>query len=442
MQKKLLHKLLAIGILSLLLLIPLSMIESQIAARSARQAGVTKNIAESAAGAQIIVGPVISVRYRERIERRTREEGSGRETISHEVVERTRVFPLQRLDIGGDLRVDSLSRGLYRARLYHLAAQVSGNGSVPPRLGLDKADLVDARATLVLGISDPRGVEDDPEVRVNGVAHRLVTGTAGGLGGQGAHVPLGEFDPLAGAAYEFAMPLNLTGLEQLAIAPTANATRVTLKSPWPHPSFQGRFLPQTRSVTKEGFEATWQVSHLARNFDRAIKAGEGSGTGETLGVGLIDPVNVYLKSERAVKYGILFVVLTFAAFFLTEILRQLPIHPMQYLLVGLALAIFFLLLVALSEHLDFMAAYAISSTACVALIGTYLAGALGSRLRGAAFGAGIAALYGVLYGVLASEDNALLMGTLLLFLALGTTMLTTRKLDWYRVAPLAADEGG
>ena len=442
MQKKLLHKLLAIGILSLLLLIPLSMIESQIAARSARQAGVTKNIAESAAGAQIIVGPVISVRYRERIERRTREEGSGRETTSHEVVERTRVFPLQRLDIGGDLRVDSLSRGLYRARLYHLAAQVSGNGSVPPRLGLDKANLVDARATLVLGISDPRGVEDDPEVRVNGVAHRLVTGTAGGLGGQGAHVPLGEFDPLAGATYEFAMPLNLTGLEQLAIAPTANATRVTLKSPWPHPSFQGRFLPQTRSVTKEGFEATWQVSHLARNFDRAIKAGEGSGTGETLGVGLIDPVNVYLKSERAVKYGILFVVLTFAAFFLTEILRQLPIHPMQYLLVGLALAIFFLLLVALSEHLDFMAAYAISSTACVALIGTYLAGALGSRLRGAAFGAGIAALYGVLYGVLASEDNALLMGTLLLFLALGTTMLTTRKLDWYRVAPLAADERG
>ena len=442
MQKKLLHKLLAIGILSLLLLIPLSMIESQIAARSARQAGVTKNIAESAAGAQTIVGPVISVRYRERIERRTREEGSGRETTSHEVVERTRVFPLQRLDIGGDLRVDSLSRGLYRARLYHLAAQVSGNGSVPPRLGLDKANLVDARATLVLGISDPRGVEDDPEVRVNGVAHRLVTGTAGGLGGQGAHVPLGEFDPLAGATYEFAMPLNLTGLEQLAIAPTANATRVTLKSPWPHPSFQGRFLPQTRSVTKEGFEATWQVSHLARNFDRAIKAGEGAGTGETLGVGLIDPVNVYLKSERAVKYGILFVVLTFAAFFLTEILRQLPIHPMQYLLVGLALAIFFLLLVALSEHLDFVAAYAISSTACVALIGTYLAGALGSRLRGAAFGAGIAALYGVLYGVLASEDNALLMGTLLLFLALGATMLTTRKLDWYRVAPLAADERG
>lgn len=442
MQKKLLHKLLAIGILSILLLIPLSMIESQIMARSARQADVTRNIAESAAGMQTIVGPVISVRYRERVERRIKDAGSGRETVSHDVIERVRVFPLQRLDIGGDLRVDSLSRGLYRARLYHLAAQVSGNGVIPPRLGLDKANLVDAWAILVLGISDPRGVEDDPEVRVNGVSHRLVTGTAGGLGGQGAHVPLGEFDPVAGARYEFAMPLKLTGLEQLAIAPTANATRVLLKSPWPHPSFQGRFLPQTRNVTKDGFEATWQVSHLARNFDRAIKAGDGAGTGEILGIGLIDPVNVYLKSERAVKYGILFVVLTFAAFFLTEILQQLPIHPMQYLLVGLAQAIFFLLLIALSEHLDFILAYAISSTACVMLIGTYLTGALGSRLRGAAFGAAIAALYGVLYGVLAAEDNALLMGTLLLFLALGTIMLTTRALDWYRVAPLALDERG
>jgi inner membrane protein len=441
MQRKLLHKLLAIGILSILLLIPLSMIEAQIAARSARQSDVIRNIAESAAGPQTIVGPVVAVRYRERVERRARDEASGHEVVKHEVVERTRVFPAQRLDIGGELRVESLNRGLYRARIYHLAARIAGTAVIPPNLGLDGAQLVDAKATLVLGVSDPRGVEDDPEVSVNGKALRLATGTGGGVAGQGAHVALGELDPAAGGSYEFALPLNLTGLEQLAIAPTANSTRVRLKSAWPHPSFNGRFLPQTRSVGKDGFEATWQVSHLARNFDRAIKAGEGAGSGETLGIGLIDPVNVYLKSERAVKYGILFVVLTFAAFFLTEILRQLPIHPMQYLLVGLALAIFFLLLIALSEHLEFVPAYAISSSACVALIGAYLSGALGSRLRGAAFGAGIASLYGVLYGVLASEDNALLMGTLLLFLALGTTMLTTRRLDWYRVAPLAAEEG-
>ena len=436
MQKKLLHKLLTIGVLSILLLVPLSMIESQIIARSARQAEVIRNIADSSSGAQTIVGPVIHVSYRERVARTAKGEEGSRRVI----VERSRVFPLQRLTIAGDLAVDSVSRGLYRARLYHLTAQVGGDGTIPPKLGLDGVDLVDARATLLLGISDPRGVEDDPAVHVNGQPRRLVTGTTGGLVGQGAHVPLGEFNPAVGASYEIAMPLKLTGLERLAIAPTANFTRVELKSHWPHPSFQGRFLPQKRNVTKDGFEATWQVSHLARNFDRAIKANEGQGLGETLGVSLIDPVNVYLKSERAVKYGILFVALTFAAFFVTEIMRRLPIHSMQYLLVGLALAIFFLLLVALSEHIEFVVAYGVSSISCVALIGSYLAGALGSWLRGCAFATGIAALYGVLYGVLASEDNALLMGTILLFFALGATMLSTRKLDWYQFGTAATDE--
>jgi inner membrane protein len=158
-----------------------------------------------------------------------------------------------------------------------------------------------------------------------------------------------------------------------------------------------------------------------------------------LDVAFIDPVNVYLMAERAVKYGILFVALTFAAFFLTEILMRRSIHPLQYLLVGLALAVFFLLLIALSEHIRFTLAYATSGAACVALIWTYLAGALGSRSAGAAFAGGIGLLYAVLYGVLQSEDNALLMGSLLLFAALAAVMLATRHLDWYRIgAPAAA----
>jgi inner membrane protein len=175
------------------------------------------------------------------------------------------------------------------------------------------------------------------------------------------------------------------------------------------------------------------VSALARNFEQILRGGPGGIDAETLAVGFLEPVNVYLMSERAVTYGILFVVLTFAAFFLTEILRRLRIHPLQYLLVGLALAIFFLLLVALSEHISFALAYAISAAACVSLIGVYLCGALGERRLGVSFAGAIALLYLVLYGVLLSEDNALLMGTALLFAALGVTMLATRKLDWYRI---------
>ncbi|HEX8987459.1 MAG TPA: cell envelope integrity protein CreD [Rhodocyclaceae bacterium] len=434
MQKKLGFKLLVIAFLSLLLLVPLQMIESQIASRSARQNEVVRNIAESAAGSQVVIGPVLAVRYRERVEAPRRDAGEAR----FSVVERTLVLPPQQLDIGGAARVETRSRGLYQARLYHLAMQLTGKAAIPPHLGLDRDhDIVSAQATLVMGVSDPRGVGNDPEVRVNGAVHRLVTGTDGALGGQGMHVPLGEIDVAAGRSFDFSLPLDLTGSERLAIAPAGNATTVSLKSDWPHPSFQGRFLPIERSVTPQGFEARWKVSQLARDFDAVREASRGNP--ETLSVSFMDPVNVYLKSERAVKYGILFVVLTFGAFFVTEVLRRLRIHPLQYLLVGLALAIFFLLLIALSEHVAFVLAYGISAAACVALVGTYLAGVFGSRLQGAAFGAAIAALYGVLYGVLLSEDNALLMGALLLFAALGATMLATRRIDWYG-AGAAAEE--
>lgn len=429
-KNRLFQKIAAIALLSLLLLVPLALIESQIAARSARQNEVTRNIAESAAGAQTLVGPLLAIRYREQITRVVLETGQTRQ----EIVERTQLVPPQKLIVDGEVATEERSRGLYRARLFHLGARLSGNIEVPPRLGADgNAHILDAQAYLVFGIADPRGVDADPEASVNGRPVRFATGTGGFVGGQGMHVALGALDIAGKQSFDFSIPLALTGSERLAIAPTANSTLVSLRSNWPHPSFQGRFLPNVRNVSANGFDARWQVSHLARDLERALAAGTASGPQEVLAIGFVDPVNVYLKAERAVKYGALFVALVFAAFFLTEILRQWPIHPMQYLLVGLALAIFFLLLIALTEHLPFLAAYGISATACVALIGSYLAGAFGSRLAGIAFGCGVASLYGVLYGVLASEDNALLMGTLLLFAALGTTMLATRRLDWYRL---------
>jgi len=433
LKNKLFQKIAAIVLLSLLLLVPLSLIESQIVSRSARQAEVTRNLAESAAGAQTLVGPVLAIRYREQVARSTGDSGQ----LRYEIVERTRIIAPQKLIVDGEIDTEERRRGLYRARLFHLGARLSGNIAVPDRFGLDGTQrILDAQAFLVLGIADPRGVDNDPEASVNGRAVRFATGTGGFIAGQGAHVALGAIDIAGGQQFDFSIPLALTGSERLAIAPTAAATHVSLRANWPHPSFQGRFLPGSRTVTESGFEARWQVSHLARDLDRALAAAgpnAAHGTQEALAVSFVDPVNVYLKAERAVKYGVLFVVLTFAAFFLTEILRRLPIHPMQYLLVGLALAIFFLLLIALTEHLPFLTAYALSAGACVLLIGIYIAGALGGRLRGAAFGAGIASLYGVLYGVLASEDNALLMGTLLLFVALGVMMLATRRLDWYRI---------
>jgi inner membrane protein len=235
-----------------------------------------------------------------------------------------------------------------------------------------------------------------------------------------------------------------------------------LDSSWPHPQFNGAFLPRTRTVDDKGFRATWEVSSLATNAQAQYLAGitratvgggesgsqtslpatlsaadPGRGALDAVGVSLVDPVNVYSQADRASKYGLLFVLLTFVGFFMFELIKQLRIHPIQYGLVGLALAIFFLLLVSLSEHVAFVWAYLTASTACIGLLGFYVAHVLHSRARGIGFAAMLATLYAALYGLLVSEDNALVLGAGLLFVILAALMVVTRKVDWYRVGAIA-----
>lgn len=429
MDRKLFYKILAIVGLTTLLLIPLALVEGQISERSQRQEEVQRSIANSAAGPQTLIGPVILLRTRERVPETRRDADSNQPVTTTKIVEHTQLIAPETLSIEGDAKVETRQLGIYQARLFHLDAtnQSQFNVNVPSTEANER--LIDAEAVLILGLSDPRGVASNPDVLINGRHHRFGTGKPAGdaLPLAQLSVPLGRLE--LGKTHNFAVsfPLQLTGTTRLSIAPTGETNTIRLKSAWPHPNFGGRFLPRERSVGADGFTARWEISHLARDFDEALKPR----SGEALSVAFVDPVNIYLQSERAVKYGILFIVLTFAGFFLTEILRRAPIHPLQYLLVGLALAIFFLLLIAFSEHMAFTAAYGIAAGACIGLITWYLAGALGSWRRGAAFGAGLTGLYGVLYGVLLSEDNALLMGSLLLFIALGIVMLATRRLDWY-----------
>lgn len=434
MDKKLLYKMLAIGLMTILLLIPLGLIEDQIRARSNRQNEVQQNIANSAAGPQTLSGPVIALRYHEAVEPEvSKDPESGRLIRTPRYVVKTRLLPPETLNISGEAKVEARNRGIYQARLFHLNLQAAGRFVIAP-LGGEAGVISNVEATLILGLSDPRGVDSDPEVSINGQRRRFASPS--GKTKSDAELPmpqlsiaLGSIDPAQGATFNFSFPLQLTGTERFAIAPSGEANSIQLKSDWRHPNFGGRFLPRERQIGADGFSAHWEISHLARNFANTLNPA----SGEVLSVDFVDPVNVYLQAERAIKYGILFVALTFAGFFLTEILRRSPIHPMQYLLVGLALAIFFLLLIALSEHLPFVVSYGLSSAACILLIGTYLAGALGGMRQGFAFAGGLTGLYGVLYGVLLSEDNALLMGAILLFLALATTMLATRRLDWYRI---------
>jgi len=241
--------------------------------------------------------------------------------------------------------------------------------------------------------------------------------------------------------------LELVGTGELAFAPAANATRVELASDWPHPSFGGRFLPVERNVSESGFKARWQLNALATTAPQAAVAGapacalhegEPEGVGrerrrciETFGVAFIDPVSPYALADRATKYGLLFITLTFACVGVVEVMGRLRVHPLQYALVGAGVAIFFTLLVSLSEHVPFAAAYAIAAAACTLLLGLYGAFVLGGARRGLAFGAGIGALLGVLYALLQLEQTALLLGSFLLFAVLAGIMVATRRVDWY-----------
>jgi inner membrane protein len=249
----------------------------------------------------------------------------------------------------------------------------------------------------------------------------------------------------------FAFDLGLDGIERQHFAPVAKNNEITLKSAWPHPQFGGRFLPvaRERTVTDDGFAATWRISALSTDTQQQLLAMEEKATPrentlaglDRFSVGFIEPVNVYSLAERATKYGLLFVALTFAAFFIFEVLKSLPIHPVQYLLVGLALALFFLLLVGLSEHYAFIYAYLISSLACIVLIGFYLSFVLHDWKRGMGFGVALTMLYGALYGLLISESNALVLGSILLFAVLAAVMVATRKVDWYQIGKAELADG-
>jgi inner membrane protein len=289
---------------------------------------------------------------------------------------------------------------------------------------------------LLLGLTDVRGLLGAPQLKADGAALQFEPGTRDfneHLSGVSASLPAIANGRVG--ARSVALSFALAGTQALDVVPVADDTRVQMASAWPHPSFSGDFLPVQRSVKADGFDAQWAVSSLASQAQTQLRRlDQPNARLDSLRVELIDPVDVYTLADRASKYGILFVVLTFVGFGLFELIRRLPIHPMQYLLVGLALAMFFLLLVSLSEHVAFWIAYLVSAVACIGVQFLYLSGVLRSWWRASGFAFGLTALYGALYGLLISEDNALLMGSLLLFGILAVIMWVTRRVDWYALS--------
>ncbi len=437
MRANVLVKALIVGGVALAFMVPLTMIWRVVKDRTRYRDTVTAEVARSTAQSQTLVGPLVIVRFREVLPAAVKGE-------VEQIREGTDILLPDSLRIHSRARVETRQRGIYRVPVFRTATGFAAVFTLPPRLGLEKRRLAEGpRAEVVFGVSDPRGLRAIPQAKLDGTSLEPRLGAGLVWLQHGFSVPLPS--DATGRRVAVDVNLELMGTDRLMFLPVGAVTDVELSSDWPHPSFMGAFLPDERSVSERGFRAHWKLPRFATGVDDAmarIRDSMGRAAPLTadafpnidLGVRFVQPVDVYTQSERAVKYGVLFVFLTFVAFFLFEVLRRMAVHPIQYALCGAALALFFLLLVSLSEHLPFAASYLLASGACVGLVAFYVGHVLRSATRGAVFGGLLGALYGFLYVILQSEDYALLLGALLLFAALAIVMIITRHVDWYRLS--------
>lgn len=460
-------KVFAIVLIIAALMLALGSIGGLVDERQMRSREAQQSVEQSLAGRQSLLGPALLSSCVEEWDT-TVGEGKDRKTV----VER-REFQLaatpRQLAVQAGATMEPRYRGLFKVNTYAgkatLQAQWASLAALRPQREHAGSRLQCAAPVLMVAVSDARGIRH-ALIKVAGDTLPVRSGTQHTSHPRGFHAVLPEALRASELPLAVEVTLELVGTAELAVAPIADDTRMQLHANWPHPSFGGRFLPTTREVRNDSFSATWNVSSLATTASSdflqrmALCTPQGGdvdghtrsapaatrtqaapgGCIESFSVGFIDPVNPYSLSDRAIKYGLLFIALTFVAVGMAEVMRRVRVHPIQYLLVGCALSIFFLLLLSLSEHLSFDLSYAIAAAACVALLGVYARHLLGGARAGAIFAGGVATLYGALYALLQMEQTALVIGSVLLFVVLAGVMLMTRRVDWYgllRGAPVA-----
>jgi inner membrane protein len=440
MRYPLLGKVAGLVAVVLALMAALDRVSGIVRERQARMQEAQASVAESLAAPQRLAGPMLQRRCEEAW---TGIVGEGKE---RRTVDERREFILaatpKSLDIDATAVLEPRYRGIFRVNGYALKAKLTAQwpdlAALKPRAEHANSRLSCEAPVLLVAVGDARGLRS-VMLRMQGEPIDVLPGTPRKRLAQGFQAQLPAALVESPAPIKAELQLELVGTGSLAIAPVGDNTHVLLASDWPHPSFDGRFLPNEREVGPQGFKARWQLSALATSAPRDL-LGDAERV-ESFGVAFIDPVNPYVLSDRATKYGLLFVLLTFVGVGLVEVLRRLRVHPIQYLLVGCALAVFFLLLVSLTEHIAFGGAYLAASGACTLLLAFYGRFVLGGLRAGALFGAALAALYGALYLLLQLEQTALVLGSLLLFAVLAAVMAATRRLDWYALIAQMREAG-
>ena len=424
-----------VGVIALVMLIPLAMMQGVVHERNGLYSNVLHDISKTWGGQQLLQGPVLVVPFIEKhINKETIKDEDGEEKIKTKTsyITKYAIHLPKDLNIDVDLAEQHRKRGIYKSLVY--AAELNLTGSFEKLDIQSMSDYIHRidyeKAFLVLGLSDTRAINEVSSLTWNGAELGFSPGTKlTELLSHGFHASLTGLNAQT-ESHHFSTKISVNGSQGFRFAPFGENTLVKMKSSWPHPSFQGSTLPTEYEITDQGFTSSWVIPHLARNYPQSwILSNHQFNLNEfNAGVDLFEPVFLYSKITRAVKYGILFVGLTFLTFLIFELTTKMRLHYVQYGLIGVAMTIFYLVLLSIAEHTEFINAYIIAAFINIGLITAYTAAALKSTARATMIFVLLSALYLVLYSLLQLEDYALLMGTMLLLSVLMVLMYVTRNL--------------
>ena len=451
LSESIMIKLASIGFLILILLIPSAWIESLIRERESRADSVVEEIASKWSGPQTITGPVLSVPYIIYYEADVQHEKlvNGQTVMETKKESRQRTemayFLPENLLINGTVNPQVLHRGIFDAAVYESNINLKATFNRPDfeKMKIKEEDVMWADAELSMGISDLRGISDNPGLMVGGKAYtgepsnnlqiRVQRNQNDELSGTGVVVKL-PWKSGSDFNGDVSMKLPLKGSSSMNFSPVGKTTEVELSGPWTSPSFDGEFLPDERTIDGKGFQAKWKILHYNRPFSQTWTGRGKNLSGSDFGAKLLIPVDQYQKSMRTSKYSILVIMLTFVALFMVEIMRKIRIHPFQYILIGAALIIYYSLLLSFSEQVGYNWAYFISTMATVTLISLYSTTFLAGRVLVITFTTLLTFFYGFIFVIIQLQDFSLLLGSIGLFLIIGVIMYFSRKIKWYKEA--------
>ena len=405
------------------------MVQDLIQERSWRQQEAVDEISNKWGKPQTIVGPVLTVPYQKVVFTYNDDQ---KKDVEHSRTTYYAHFLPEELDISGAVEPDLRYRGIFKAVVYNTELSISGQFQRPDlsELGIHEHILWND-AFISFGVSDLRGIQEQISIDWNGTPHDLEPGLrVQQVISSGVASSVELPDSSQSRTIPFSMKVVTNGSSFLEFTPVGKVTTVDLSGPWADPKFQGAFLPDQREIN-EDFSASWKVLHLNRSYPQSFLGSRSDIIESSFGVELLLPVDEYHKNDRAAKYAVMFISLTFMVFFFIQVLNKVRIHPVQYLLVGLGLCVFYTLLLSISEHLSFTWAYLLSSLAIILLVSGYSKFVFKSPKMAWLLFLIMLILYGFIFVIIQMQDYSLLVGSIGLFTALASAMYLSRKVEWY-----------